>query len=462
MSRTGLGVALSASELFVSQPGGDRSAGTRIALASGLNERGTWPELAAALRQLAPAGGVGELSVALLPPLVEVAGLEMPPLDDSELMQVLARNAGKYFVSARGSQTVGVVQRRGRRGQASSVLAAAASTRMIAAIDAAAAESGWQVTAVAPAEGAWAAAAVALWPAFARRTAHLLVHETDRTVLLELDRGRVAAVRRFRAGAADADLIADAILAVRGSDTSAVGAVGVVTGRQELLRALGARGVGVNTAAGPRAEFADVPEMLAAAFATASTGPLLMNEQARAARRSELRRATMMVAAVAVLLVGIAAAVGLWGVRRELRSIQDQRAEMKPLVAATLVGRSSVEDAYRHLSAVAAADRAAPHWAPVLAELSAIVPDDGYLIAFRTRGDSLVVEGMAARAVRVFDAIRASKLLSNVRVPAPVRAEAPEGGDPLERFSISAVLKGAAPPVSPPIAKPAPKTSGAQ
>ena len=448
MSRTELGVALSADELYVCQPGANRSAGTRIVLAAGLTDRGTWPDLAAALRQFAPESGGGELSVALLPPLVEVAGLEMPPLAESELMQVLARNAGKYFVSARGSQTVGVLQRRGRRGQPSDVLAAAASTRLIAAIDAAAAESGWSVTAITPAEGAWGAAAVALWPAFARRTSHVLVHETDRTVLLEMHAGRVGGVRRFRAGAADADLIADAILAVRGSDTSAVGSFGVSTGRQDLHRALGARGVGVNSASGPNAAHADVPEMLAATFAGVSAGPLLMNEQARAAKQAQIRRATMMVAAMALLLVAIAAMVGLWGVRRELKMVQAQRAEVQPLVAATLVGRSSVEDAYRHLAAVVAAERAAPHWAPVLAELSAIVPDDGYLIAFRTRGDSLVVEGMAARAVRVFDAVRGSKLLTSVRVPAPVRAEAPEGGDPLERFSIAGVLKGAAPKAS--------------
>ena len=445
MSRTELGIALSANELHVSEPGADRRAGTRIALASGLTDRGTWPDLAAALRQIAPAGGGGELSVALLQPLVEVAGLEMPPLAESELMQVLGRDAGKYFVSARGSQTVAVLSRRGRRGEPSHVLAAAASTRLIAAIDAAAAESGWSVTAITPAEGAWGAAAVALWPAFSRRTAHVLVHETDRTVLLEMHRGRVGGVRRFRAGVADADLIADAILAVRGSDTSAVGSFGVSTGRQDLHRALGVRGVGVNTASGPKADHADVPEILAATYAGASAGPLLMNEQARAAKLAQIRRTTMMIAAIALLLVGIAAVVGLWGVRRELKIVQAQRAEVQPLVAATLVGRSSVEDAYRHLAAVVAAERAAPHWAPVLAEMSAIVPDDGYLIAFRTRGDSLVVEGMAARAVRVFDAVRGSKLLTSVRVPAPVRAEAPEGGDPLERFSIAGVLKNAAP-----------------
>ncbi|MES1259450.1 MAG: hypothetical protein ABUL71_02560, partial [Gemmatimonadota bacterium] len=71
---------------------------------------------------------------------------------------------------------------------------------------------------------------------------------------------------------------------------------------------------------------------------------------------------------------------------------------------------------------------------------------------------------MAARAVRVFDAIHDSKLLVGVRAPAPVRREAPEGGDPLERFSIAAALKrdGQAASVTPAPAKALPKPAGAQ
>ena len=456
MSRAALGIALSSDELYVSGP-----TGARLALPSALNDRGAWPDLVTALKQIAPADGQGALAVALLPPLIETSRLEMPPLGESELIQVLSRNAGRYFVSARGLQTVGVLQRRGGRGQPSRVVAAAASTRLIAAIDAAAREAGWSVAAVTSCESAWAAAAVALWPAFARRTAHVLVHETDRSVLLELQDGSIANVRRFRAGPADADLIADAILA---GDAATVGAFGVANGRQELLRALGARGIAVNIAAGPQADQADVPEMMAAAFASASAGPLLMNEQAREARRTELRNTILAVAAAAVLIFAIAAAIGLWGVKRELKQIEAERAAVRPMVAATLVGRTSVEDAYRRLAAVAAAERAAPRWAPVLAELSAIVPDDAYLTAFRTRGDSLVIEGMAARAVRVFDAIHDSKLLVGVRAPAPVRREAPEGGDPLERFSIAAALKGSGQPLTPPAtpAKPLPRPAGAQ
>lgn len=455
-------MALSATDLVVSRQGAVRADATRIPLASGPGDQGAWPELAAALRGLATPDGGGDVDVALLPPLIEVARLDLPPLSEAELIQLLSRNAGRYFVGARGGQTVGVIQRRGRRGAEPVVVAATAATRLVAAIDAAARASGWSVTAVTPAEAAWAAAAVALWPAFARRGAHVLVHETDRTVLLELDDGRLVNLRRFRAGAADADLIADAMAAAGTVNTAAVGAFGVPAGRQELLRALSGRGINARTATGPWAEHSDMPAMLAAAFAGASRGPLLMNQQAREAWSARVRKATLVVAGVAALLLIVAAVVTMWGVRRELKQVQAQRAAVHPLVAATLIGRSTVEDAYRRLAALADAQRAAPHWAPVLADLSALLPDDAFLTAFRTRGDSLTVDGMAAHAASVFDAIHDSQLLSGVRAPAPVRAEAPEGGNPLERFTIAATLRSSAPPPAAPPGKTSPKMAGAQ
>jgi hypothetical protein len=454
-------MALSATELVVSRQGAVRADGARIPLASGPGDQGSWPELTAALRTLAASDGGGEVDIALLPPLIEVARLDLPPLSEAELVQLLSRNAGRYFVGARGSQTVGVIQRRGRRGAAPLVVAATAATRLVAAIDAAARASGWSVIAVTPAEAAWTAAAVALWPAFARRGAHVLVHEADRTVLLELQDGRLVNVRRFRSGGADADLIADALAAAGTLNTSAIGAFGVPSGRQELLRALSARGITARTATGPWAEHSDMPAMLAAAFAGASRGPLLMNEQARTAWRARVQKATIAVAALAALFVIIAAIVTMWGVHRDLKQVQAQRTAVHPMVAATLIGRSTVEDAYRRLAALADAQRAAPHWAPVLADLSELLPDDAFLTAFRTRGDSLTVDGMAAHAASVFDAIHDSQLLSNVRAPAPVRAEAPEGGNPLERFTIAATMRSSVPPPVP-TAKTLPKPAGAQ
>src|SRR6185437_12059879 len=98
--------------------------------------------------------------------------------------------------------------RRGRRGP-TPVVAAAASARLITSIRAAAAHAGWRLSAIAPAESAWTAAAVSLWPAFTKQSAYALISHDDRTDLLQIDGGKLAGVRRFRAGAGDAAMIAD-------------------------------------------------------------------------------------------------------------------------------------------------------------------------------------------------------------------------------------------------------------
>ena len=437
------GIAISATGLCLARPGATRPTVTRLTLASTPSDNGSWPELAQVLGEAAPPGEVGDLSVALLPPLVEVRRLALPPLAEDDLLQLLTRNAARYFVGARGSQTIGARQWRGPRGEAAPVLAAAAPTRFVAAIHAAAKEAGWTVAAITPAEGAWAAAAIAMWPAFARRTAHVLVQEDQHIVLIELDHGAVANVRRFRAGAADVDRIAAAIMAAQPAGMApAVGAFGPPGGRQELVRALGARAVAVSAIPDEWRDYADAADVVAALFAGASAGPSLASESVRAMWHDRVRRITRVVAAVAVVLYGVAAGLELWGVHRELGAVQAQREAIRPQVSATLIGRSSLEDAYRRLATIAAAQRSAPQWAPVLAELSERLPDDAYFTTLRTRGDSLVMDGFAVSASKVFAAIEASPHLTGVRAPAPVRRQAPEGEDPMERFTIAATLPG--------------------
>ncbi len=443
-----VGVALSGTELCAVWRSGARV--LRVPVAAYPGDNGAWPGLVAALDELTRAAGAttgGRLAVALLPPLVEVRRLELPPLAQADIAQLLARNGGRYFVSARGPQVAGALVPRGlhgRRDGLGPVLAATASARVLAALYNAARDSGWSVSSVTPAEGAWAAAAIGLWPAFGRRPSQLLVNEGDRTALVELVDARVANVRRFRAGAADVDLIGAAIAeAAAGGATSAVGAFGI-SGRDDLRRALAARGVSINIAAGEWGEHAESSEVMAAAFADRSAGPQLVIEAVRAEQRASIARGAIAVAAAAVILFTASAGVELWGVNRDLRAVRAERAAIRSQVSATLIGRTSVEDAYRRIAALAGAQRAAPHWAPVLAELSARVPDDAYLTAFHVRGDSLVVDGLATSAGRVFDAIEQSPQLSDVRAPAPVRREAQENSPPMERFTIAAQLRDSA------------------
>jgi hypothetical protein len=108
-----------------------------------------------------------------------------------------------------------------------------------------------------------------------------------------MNQGRLAAVRLFRAGGADAALVTQAIGAsgaARGHHVRArVMAVGADAPRGELVRGLASAGL---TVAAPPAEWtarAAEPDLLAASFAGAGAAPLFRTE-ARSSRASPPRR----------------------------------------------------------------------------------------------------------------------------------------------------------------------------
>jgi hypothetical protein len=452
--QTRLGIALSSTEMCVVDVGNGaaRQPAKRFALAAPGNDNGAvWPSLADALRELARSYGGGELSVALMNGLAEVRRLELPPMRADDLRQLLTRNAARYFVRARSAQVIGALNgaRRASAKGASGVLAVAASARLIASIHAAARESGWTVRSIAPAEGAWASAATVLWPGTARTSSHLLVLHDDRTDLFQLDEGELAAVRRFRPGAADEALIAEAIVGAereRGrTSPPLVSAAGRSDIRNVLSRALASRGVALASPPAEWAESAESPDVLAAAFDGPKALPALESDDQRASVEQQTRRVVRYAAWGAAACLILAAALELWGVHRELGAVRAQRAALRSQVAATLVGRTSVETAFRQLATLAAAQRLAPRWSGIVAGLSESLPADAYLTAFRGRGDSVVVDGLATHAARAFDAVEKTPGLVGVRAAAPVRREAPSGGPAMERFTIAAQVAPARP-----------------
>jgi Tfp pilus assembly protein PilN len=434
-----LGIAVTAGELWVSYVGSRAEPVLRhMPLDAMAADGADWPALAQAFVALHEETGATRLSISLISPLAEIRVVELPPIRDDEAERVLARGAARYFVTARQPHLVGIV-RRGRmtRGAPRRVVAAAAPTRLIALIHAAARNAGFAVDGIGPAEAAWCAAATSFWPAFERGTAFVAVAHAERTELLQLERGRLAAVRRFRAGALDAEIIAAAIRDEGAGQRARVAAFGARDQRSVLARALAAVGVTV-TMPGDDGDAALNPSAIAAAFAAPASGPLFRTEDVRATTRGDAWRATRFVAAAALMLAMLGAAAQLWGVRRQLQAVRDQRASLAPRLSTTLAGRSSLEAAYRMVSALSVAQRGVPEWSRTLVGLSDAIPDDAYLTAFRTRGDSVIVEGLAVHASAVFDAMEQLPGLANVRAASPVRREVQDDKTALEHFTIAA------------------------
>ncbi len=450
-----VGVALSPAELCVVPRAGFtmKHGAWRIPLTPLNGDGSGWPALTAALHELSRTLGVtgGRLDVALMPPLTEIRRLDLPPMGDSELRTLLSRNAARYFVGARAAQLVGTTMAPQRQsGPVGGVIAAAAPLRLIAALHAAARDAGWTVEAVSPAEGAWCSAVGALWPATTRHQSHLLVCGEERTELLQIEQGRLATVRRFRAGATDAALVAEAIgrpdAVKKGSEAARITAVGASTQRAELTRALASAGLTVTPPPADWADRAGHADLLAAEFAGVNAAPLLRTEATFASRREESRRFITRVTAAAVVLFILSGLISLWGAKRQLRAVEAERALIKPQISATLVGRTSVETAYRQLATLAAAQRSAVQWSAVIAGVSAHLDDDAYLTSLRGRDDSVMVEGVAKHASKAFDSLVGMPGFAGVHAAAPVRRESPQGGPALERFTIAALVSTPAAP----------------
>jgi Tfp pilus assembly protein PilN len=103
-----------------------------------------------------------------------------------------------------------------------------------------------------------------------------------------------------------------------------------------------------------------------------------------------------------------------------------------------LIGRTTVEATYRHLAVLNGIERSTPQWAAVIATLSTSIPSDAYLTAIRSRDDSLIVDGLAERAARVFDALEKAPGLTDVKAAAAVRRELQDDGTALDHFTIAA------------------------
>lgn len=437
------GVALSLTELCAADMRlGGGAAAWRAPLDPPDSNGGGWPSLTSALRELAVKLGAsdGRLVVALMPPLTEVRRLDLPPLKREQALQLLSRNASRYFVTAREPQVIGTsIPRRPSRSGPVPVLGAAAAARLVNAIAGAARDAGWTLEGVVPAEVGWASAASSVWPGLAKGVAHVLVHHDDRTDLLQIENGALAGVRRFRAGSLDAQLISEALQQARTNGTPPrVGTLGSAIPRQELTRALPRESV-VVTAPGAEWTSATADAMVAAAtFATPDDPLTLRTEDVAELRARAGRRLTLSIVAGAVALLLLSALLELWGVKRELAAVQAERAKIRPQIQTTLAGRSSFEASNRKLSALFAAQRETPYLSGVLASVTDALPEGAYLLSFRARRDTLIVDGLATSSADAFAGLESVPELANVKSIGGVQRQLQDDGTALEHFTVQA------------------------
>jgi hypothetical protein len=339
--------------------------------------------------------------VALLPPLAQARVVELPRLSASEYARVLTRDAARYFVTGRTPQ-LAAGQPLDVGGSPTPVLAAAAPRDVIEAVVDAFEGAGWRIESIVPAEAAWLAAAGA---ARRGRTA-ILVDAGDAIEILHVAAGRLAALRRIPSPSCTTDEVAGAL-----------------------------------AESGLTVQRLNDPEASAAVGAWDASGPELLPERIHAARRQRATRLAMRLGAAALALLVASAGLDWWGARRELAAVVARRAALRGAVAAALAHQDTLDDLLARHDGLERAERSALRWSEVLADFSDYLPRDAYLAAFRGRGDSVGLEGIAQRAAGVFAALQRAPRVAGVRADAPIRQEAARtGAPPVERFAVTARL----------------------
>jgi hypothetical protein len=436
--RVQTGVALTLGELCASdiRLGADTARGWRVPLDP--PDGNSWPSLAARLHELADKiGGAGTLVVALMPPLTEVRSLDLPPLKREQLLQLLSRNATRYFVTAREPQVVGATAPK-KHSHAARILGAAAAARIVQAISSAAHDAGWTLDGIVPAEVAWTNAAREIWPQLSRGTVSLLVAHADRTDLLRVVDGDLAGVRRFRGGSTDADLIRSTIEETRNNGTGPrAAALGASSQRVELSRALAGSAV-VSMPSAQWSETAADAMLAAATWANTDDGLTLRTGELAELRAREASRFMWRALVASIVLLALAAVIELWGAKRELASLRDQRARIRPQLTSTLAGRASLENSTRRLAALFAAQRETPQLSGVMAAVTDALPEGAYLLSFRARRDTLILDGLAKNSGEAFAGLENAPELANVRSIAGIQRQLQDDGTALEHFTVQA------------------------
>ncbi len=428
-----LGVSLSRTEIvaYDSRLKSTGSFAWRMSLDAPASDQLSWASLATALRTLKQVTREthGHLAVALMPSLAEVRRVDVPPLSDDEVEAVLSRNAQKYFVGAQGAQLVGVESSRpvGSGG----AIAAAAPAWIVRQISLAARESGWKLEHIAPAEAAWANAVPSAFPVASSGVGLLLVHEADQTHALTVSSGQIVGVRRFRSATVDVPIFLEAHVA-----GMRLLALGEPTVRKQWISALSAHSASVTLPVGMPTDATNDAALLAAAFVVHVESLVFRTEEMRIA--DQKRRATVMysiVAAAAALFV-VSAGFRWWDVSRELDAVHAARAEIRPLLTTTLLGRSSVETVSNQLQILAKNERESAHWSVVIADLTKHLPEEAHLTGFRGWSDSVRFDGLAARAAAVFTPLSKAESFSGIKAAAAVRLEPQVDGSSMEKFTL--------------------------
>jgi hypothetical protein len=157
-------------------------------------------------------------------------------------------------------------------------------------------------------------------------------------------------------------------------------------------------------------------------------------------RRERNRRIVFRLGSAAAVLLIATLGVNFWGARRELASVQAERAAIRAEVAPLLLARDSLNDLWTQVRSLEEVAQGSPVWTRSLVELTALLPENTYLTGFFASGDTVELEAAGVDAGTAIQALREAGLFEEVRLQGLVERELQEGETVEERFSLWARL----------------------
>jgi Tfp pilus assembly protein PilN len=364
------------------------------------------------------------VDIAIMPSLCEVRLVQLPPLKQAEVETIIRRDAGKHFTVSTEPRVI-AVRLPPRSAANAPVMAASVSQVLLNDLTAAAASTEWTVRRFVPAYAAWLHASEA-----SARPRAVIAVEGATAHVLRIDNNAVTEVRRMPASGAQS--IADALGNTAGTAT----VFAESRERGDLTAGLSSAGWSVLPASTNAAT-------TAARNAAAAT-PVFLTEMHHATRAVQQRTLANRLATAAVLLLLAAAAMAHWGASRELSALRERRASIRGRITPLLALRDSVDRLESRTRETDALFASLPRWSRTLYEMTILLPTDAHLTRLNATGDTVVIEGEAARAGDVLEAIARAPSLRNVQLTGPVQRDLADGTTTAERFVIQATLASAA------------------
>jgi len=390
-------------------------------------EDGTWPDLTAALKELTAELGVrrATASLALLRPLANAKVITVPPVRRRDLRQLVVRNLRRYFIVGREPVEVDAAPlERGRRGEPVQAIAVCAETRRLEAIQAALSDAGLGIETITAAPLALARAVSSFVPAARRGPLVISLRSPEWSEGIAVQRGIPRLLQPWNgANLTEVPLFAKRLGGIAFSKTGSAAPVGMIAlgppeERQSISEALG-RETGVAPLADPSLEALE-PAAVAAYGATLMPegATVLFTAGPRRARRLRIHLRVAALSAAALLMLGVAAALYLSGLRREFDAVAAERRAIAAEVADAMELRQTAEAIRVRLEAVSRIEKNTLAWTPALAALADALPDSAYLLSLSADGVQLRLAGVASSASAVVPALEASPLLREVSLTA--------------------------------------------